>query len=151
MNIYQLLKKDHSKVKGLFKQMKSKARTEQRPMEEIFAEIEEELTMHIEGEEHAFYPALEQNEGTREKVLKSYEEHTIAKMILKDMGGMSKDDEKWVAKLAVLRDIVGHHIEEEEGELFKLAREVLNKDQTQEITKRFEEEKKKTPVGAQTD
>lgn len=148
MNIYQLLKKDHSKVKGLFKQMKIKSKESKRPPEEIFSEIEDELTMHIEGEEKAFYSALEQNEDAREMILKSYEEHAIAKTVLKDMGSLSKDDERWSAKFSVLKEVVEHHIKEEEDELFKLARKCLNKNQIQEITKHFEEEKKRVPVGA---
>lgn len=148
MNIYQLLKKDHSKVKGLFKQIKSKSKEAKRSPEEIFSEIEDELTMHIEGEEKAFYSALEQDENAREMVLKSYEEHTIAKTMLRDMSSLSKDDERWSAKLSVLREVVEHHIKEEEDELFKLARKCLKKNQIQEITRQFEEEKKKVPVGA---
>ncbi len=147
MNIYQLLKKDHSKVKSLLKEIKGKSKGEKRPTEDIFSEIEDELTMHIEGEEKVFYSALEQDEDAREMVLKSYEEHNLAKTILKDMGSLSKDDERWSAKLSVLREIVEHHIKEEEDEVFKHARKCFNKNQVQDMTNRFEEEKKKVPAG----
>lgn len=147
MNIYQLLKKDHSKVKSLFKEIKGKSKGEKRPIEDVFLEIEDELTMHIEGEEKVFYSALEQDEGAREMILKSYEEHNLAKTMLKDMGSLSKDDERWSAKLSVLKEVVEHHIKEEEDEVFKLARKCLNKNQVQDIANRFEEEKKKVPAG----
>ncbi|TLD43157.1 MAG: Regulator of cell morphogenesis and NO signaling [Candidatus Jettenia ecosi] len=142
MDIYQLLKKDHSKVKDLFKKIKGKTKTAQEPQEDFFSEIEKELHMHMEGEEKLFYPALEHDETTREDILKSYEEHHVVKRIIEDMSKMSRDDEKWAAKLIVLKEIVTHHIKEEESSLFKKARKVLNKEQAQEMCNRFEEEKK---------
>lgn len=142
MDIYQLLKKDHSKVKDLFKKIKGKTKAAQEPQEDIFSELEKELHVHMEGEEKLFYSALEQDEHIREDILTSYEEHYVVKKILEDMGKMSRDDEKWAAKLAVLKEMVSHHIKEEEGGLFKKARKVLHREQAQEMCNRFEEEKK---------
>jgi hemerythrin-like domain-containing protein len=48
----------------------------------------------------------------------------------------------WIPKVKVLSDMIDHHIEEEEGEVFKAAKKVLSKDQEEEILSKFEQEKK---------
>ncbi|MCF6157286.1 MAG: hemerythrin domain-containing protein [wastewater metagenome] len=143
MDIFQMIKSDHKKVKDLFKKMKGKPKggTRESP-EDIFPEIDKELHGHMEGEEKLFYSTLEKEDDLRETILKNYEEHGIAKKMLEDMDKMSKGDEKWMAKLSVLRDVVERHMKDEEGDMFKKARKVIKRDQAQELGKRFEEEKK---------
>jgi len=109
--------------------------------ENLFSRIEEELEIHMEGEEKYLYPALEESEEAREHVLEAYEEHHVAKTVLEEAGNLDKDDERWDAKVKVLCELVDHHIEEEEGELFKIAKDVLDEDRRQEIARQFEENK----------
>jgi hypothetical protein len=47
------------------------------------------------------------------------------KEMLKELGSSPKDTEQWTAKLTVLKENVEHHVEEEEGEMFKKAKTVL--------------------------
>lgn len=138
MNIFQLLKDDHDHVKDLFKQMKRKKT--QSP-EQIFSEIRKELSVHLEGEEKLFYPLLEKEEATHEKTLEGWEEHHVTKLVLQELSKMQPTDERWHAKMSVLQELVEHHIEEEEGELFRKAKKVLAKDQAEEIAMKFEQEK----------
>jgi hemerythrin superfamily protein len=138
MNIYQLLKDDHDHMKDLFKQIKRK---KAQNTDQIFNEIQKELTIHMEGEEKLFYPLLEKEEPTHEKALEAWEEHHVAKTVLQEMLKMSKDDEHWHAKLSVLEELVEHHIEEEEGELFRKAKKVVAKEQAEEIGMRYEQQK----------
>lgn len=141
MTFFDLLKEDHKKVLGLFEQLEEDGEMEMDSREDIFSQIEEELQMHLEGEEKFLYPALEESEDAREKVLESYEEHHVAKTVLGEFGNLSQDDERWMAKVKVLREIVNHHVEEEEGKIFKAARKALDKEQIQEITQHIQEQK----------
>jgi hemerythrin-like domain-containing protein len=43
------------------------------------------------------------------------------------------DDEKWGAKFPVLKENLEHHIEEEEGEMFKQARQVFDQDELAQL------------------
>jgi hemerythrin-like domain-containing protein len=45
--------------------------------------------------------------------------------------------------MSVFKELVEHHIEEEEGELFQEAEKVLGKDQMSDILKRFNDAKQK--------
>jgi hypothetical protein len=58
---------------------------------------------------------------------------------------LPKDDETWGAKLKVLQENVEHHVEEEEGEMFRDARKVLSQQQIDELGARLEAAKQEQP------
>lgn len=103
----------------------------------------------MEGEGKLLYPVLKEKEPTHEKTLEGWEEHNYAKAVLNDLKAMNKEDERWQAKLSVLQEMVEHHIKEEEGELFKEGRKVLSKAQSDEIGKRYREEKERMAAAMQ--
>ncbi|MDI6853089.1 MAG: hemerythrin domain-containing protein [Deltaproteobacteria bacterium] len=139
MPLFQMLQKDHDEVKQLFSQIEKGG-----DREKLFSQLKDEVNLHQEVEEKFFYPALEKsNAEVREKVFESYEEHHVAKTVLKEFDKMSPSDERWKAKLMVLKELVEHHIEEEEKELFKMAKKALDKKQIQEITDKIEQRKSK--------
>lgn len=141
MTIFDLLKQDHEKIRYLFDKMQKIDRKESGALHKLFSRIEEELEVHMEGEERFFYPKLEQHKEAREKVLESYEEHQVAKTLLGTFNSLAVDDERWRAKLSVLNEVVEHHMQEEERELFKMARAMLKKEQVQEIAVQFQHHK----------
>jgi hemerythrin-like domain-containing protein len=51
---------------------------------------------------------------------------------------MDKGTEEWLAKAKVLKDLVEHHIEEEEGQIHKEAKKRFSKEEAVEIGKDFE-------------
>jgi len=140
--LFKMLKDDHEKVMDLFEEVEENA-SDVNHAQELFAQIQKELQVHMEGEEKFFYPALEQEEDAREQVLEAYEEHNVVKMILKQFGRQSPGDERWMAKVKVLKEIVEHHVQEEEKEMFKMARKALENDQSRTIVERLEQAKEK--------
>jgi len=128
-SIFDILKKEHDKTKELFKQTESKREDHGN----VFSQIGTELTIHMDGEERLLYPVLKEKEPTRDKTLEGWEEHTYIKIVLNDLVGMPREDERWQAKLTVLREMVEHHIEDEEENLFKIAQNVISKEQADQI------------------
>ena len=143
MNAFQLLKEDHKKVDGLFKQLEPTTERAEKTRTELFAKLKEELDVHARIEETIFYPAIKQAAETREIVLEGFEEHHVVKMILKELDEVPVDTEQWTAKLKVLQENVEHHVEEEEGEMFQKARQVLTEEQINRLGAQMEEEKKR--------
>jgi hypothetical protein len=140
-DLFMLLKQDHERVKDLFEQIFEDGEMEGEAQQELFAQIQQELEVHMEGEEKFFYPALEESDDAREKVLEAYEEHHVAKNVLGEFESMDQDDERWRAKLKVLQELVEHHVQEEEKEIFKLTKKALDKEQIQEISEQIQEQK----------
>ena len=143
MNAFQLLKEDHQKVSGIFQQIEPTTERAQKTRTELFAQLKQELDIHARIEETIFYPSIKRAAETREIVLEGFEEHHVIKMLLKELEAMPVDTEEWAAKIKVLQENVEHHVEEEEGEMFQKARDVLSEDQIDQLGARMEEEKKR--------
>ncbi len=138
-DIFSLLHKDHDEAKLLFEKIKMGSQSR----EVLFTELAEALSLHMEGEEHLFYPKLEGSNQTRDLTMEGYEEHKEAKGILSEMRQTSPGKSDWTMKLNELRKSVEHHIEEEEKRLFQKARSVINEEESERIAKEFQTEKQK--------
>jgi hemerythrin superfamily protein len=134
MDAIELLKQDHKKVEKIFTEMEKKQARQQ-----LFPELDRELTVHAEIEEKLFYPATREAEPTRDLVLESIEEHKQIKMVLSDLEQTDKTTEVWGAALKVLKEDVMHHVGEEEDELFPKVRKVLSKQQLEDLGARMEQ------------
>ena len=142
MNAFTLLKDDHEKVAGILEKIDGTTERATKGREELFAQLKNELDVHTRIEEEILYPALEEFEETRAISLEAYEEHALVKQLLEELAAAPKDDEQWTAKFTVLKENIEHHVEEEEGEMFKNARKVLNGGQIDALGERLEEAKK---------
>jgi hypothetical protein len=143
MDVFKLLKADHEKVSGIFSKLEETTERASKTREELFAQLKQELDVHAHIEETIFYPVIKQEAETREITLEGFEEHHVIKTLLKELEAQSVETEQWTAKLKVLKENVEHHVEEEEGEMFKGAREVLSKEQIEDLGARMEAEKKR--------
>ncbi|MFN2532573.1 MAG: hemerythrin domain-containing protein [Pyrinomonadaceae bacterium] len=141
MNAFTLLKADHQKVADIMEKIDATTERGVKTREEQFTRLKQELDIHTKIEETIFYPALEESNETRDITLEAFEEHRIVKQLLAELEKMSKDDEQWTAKFTVLKENVEHHVEEEEGELFKKARKVLSDEDIQNLGARLERAK----------
>jgi hemerythrin-like domain-containing protein len=139
---FNLLRKDHKEVKDILEELKEmKGKPSQK--EKLFKKLKEEIKPHMKAEEHVFYPALQDNKDTREDALEGIEEHHVAEIVLNELEKLSTKEDQWAAKLSVLKELVEHHIEEEESKIFDDAEEALSEDEMKKIMKKFEEEKEK--------
>jgi hemerythrin superfamily protein len=128
MNALDLLKQQHEEVSKLFKQFEKLEEGGMAERRELFVMIADRLSAHATIEEQFFYPSIK-TEKTEDLVREAVEEHLAVKRIIADLLEMEPDDENYNAKMKVLQENVEHHVEEEEKELFKLVRKVLDEDQ----------------------
>ncbi|HJQ22810.1 MAG TPA: hemerythrin domain-containing protein [Blastocatellia bacterium] len=148
MNAFTLLKEDHERVSAIFEKLEPTTERAVKTREELFARLKTELENHTQIEEQIFYPALKEEEETRDITLEGIEEHKVVKTLLKEMEGMQVDSEQWTAKLAVLKENVEHHVEEEEGEMFVKARKALPKEKLEALGERIEAAKKRAAASS---
>ena len=138
MDIFEELHSEHEEVSRLIAKLERAAATRQ-----TFETLRTELTAHSKAEEQVFYKRLEDEESVRDTVLEGYEEHKVVVKVLADMAQTTSDDEKFMAKLAVLKESVEHHVEEEEGTLFEGARPLLAEGEAESLYEEFEAAKSK--------
>jgi hemerythrin-like domain-containing protein len=143
---FKLLKEDHKKVKEILKSIEESKSKETKKVEELYLRLKQELTPHMEAEEKIFYSALEKVKGGDFDILESEEEHHVGKMVLKELDTLPKSDPRWTAKFMVFKEILEHHIEEEEDKVFEAASEALTDEQFEVILERFKAEKEKSLV-----
>jgi iron-sulfur cluster repair protein YtfE (RIC family) len=128
-----LLKEDQEKVKKILGELESTTERGVKTREELFTKVKEELVVHEAIEEQIFYPALKEHSKTKEIALEGYEEHHVVDTVMAEIEGVAYDDEKWGAKFKVMKENLEHHIEEEEGEMFKQARQVFDEDELAQL------------------
>lgn len=141
MDLYQLLRQDHQKVKRLFERIDDTFGATTKSRERLFSELKQELELHSELEESHFYPALEQQEELQDLIEDAREEHAEMAELLAALDEGDKDDEEWADQLEELRETVETHVEEEEGEIFPKAQELLDQGRADAIAQAIEQEK----------
>ena len=141
MDAIALLKKDHDKVKRLLTELESTTERGVKTRTELFATIKGELTLHEIVEEEIFYPALKAHPKAKDLVLEGFEEHHVVDLLMSELEALDVDDETWGAKALVMKENVEHHIEEEEGEMFKQAREIFDKAELEDLGSRMDARK----------
>ncbi|MGE5531914.1 MAG: hemerythrin domain-containing protein [Bacteroidota bacterium] len=145
--LFELLQADHDKVKSILDDLSETSSNAQKTRENTFKKLKDELIPHMRAEEQAFYSALEQYEEAREVALEALEEHHVAEGVLGELSSMDIADEHWSAKLKVFQEILEHHIEEEESEVFDAAEESFDDDQMDEITQQIRSIKQEIKAG----
>ncbi len=142
MNAIELLTKDHRTVDKLFQQVKATDESEHLP---LFQQIKLELDIHAHIEETIFYPFLmeEGDEELQSIVKEGIEEHRQAKMFLRELSGLAEGSEKFEPKLKVLMEDIEHHVQEEEGEMFKLVEDQVDQAELERLGKELDAEKQK--------
>jgi hemerythrin-like domain-containing protein len=133
MDALSLLKEDHDKVKKLLEDLDSTTERGVKTREQLFSKIKQELEIHEAIEEEIFYPALKDHPKTKELTLEAYEEHHVVDLVMAEIEAIPFDQETWGAKFTVMKENVEHHIEEEEGEMFKQAKQVFDGDELSQL------------------
>jgi hemerythrin-like domain-containing protein len=146
MDAFELLKNDHAKVSSIFDQLEPA--TDATTRQQLFTQLKQELDVHAHIEETILYPALKAAPETSDLVEEAYEEHQEVKDLLAELEATPADSEEWGDMILELRENVEHHVEEEEGEMFTKAREVLSEQQINEIGTRLAAEKQQKQKAA---
>jgi iron-sulfur cluster repair protein YtfE (RIC family) len=139
MKATALLKKQHRQVEKLF--MQCEKAEEPRQRRRLMDEIAEALKLHTRIEEEIFYPAVRRM-GTakaEEMVDEAFEEHHVVDLVLAELPQVDPEDERFEAKLTVLSELVEHHVEEEEEEMFPMAEKKLGAERMKELGQRMEQ------------
>jgi hypothetical protein len=135
----KLLKSHHDEVAELFEEIeKAKSKDDKNALLE---ELAGKLVAHDAIEREIFYPACEEEMGMDDLLGEALVEHGLVEFALYQAVTASEDDVEY--KVTVLKEVIEHHVEEEENELFPKVHKAFTKERAAEIaemmTARFEE------------
>ncbi|HYC59187.1 MAG TPA: hemerythrin domain-containing protein [Thermoanaerobaculia bacterium] len=135
-NAITMLKSDHATVKRLLRELAETSERAVKQRESLVLQIERELKTHAQLEEEVFYPAFKAaaaKTDAEELFYEAAEEHHVADMVLPALKAANPKSHEFKAKAKVLKDLIEHHIKEEEQQMFAVARQLWDEDQLREL------------------
>lgn len=140
-SLFTLMKKDHRTVEGLFGKIAKTSEKAPKKRMRLYRDLRNEIAVHSQAEERAVYPRLKQKPRTEDSAFESVEKHGVMKGLLKKLDTVSCETKQWSALLCVLQQTVEHHVEEEEGMMFRWMRISFSKQELDEMALAFQEAK----------
>jgi hypothetical protein len=137
-DLFSQITQEHEEIKETLSKMIS---IEPKYRGDLFYQLKMALIPHMEAEEKSLYPALLDKQEAHQVSLESLEEHHIAKIVFNELSNTNPDSENWVPRCKVFKEILEHHIEEEEAEVFERTRILFSIPHIQEIFTSFLNEK----------
>jgi hemerythrin-like domain-containing protein len=115
MDALKLLETQHREAEALFEMIEKADSPETK--RRLMADLADALAVHMAIEEQIFYPQTNASR-TEDLLLEAVEEHLAAKRSLADILIADPAEKAFDAKVKVLKEMIEHHVEEEEDELF---------------------------------
>ena len=139
MDVLQEIKKEHEEFRDLIKKIEEASGTTKKS---LFETLKMNVTAHHKAEEAVVFPDVKakSDEEGKDIVREMIEEHSLATYQMSLLARTAVENETWGAKFSVLKEVLTHHLDEEEKELFKQAKKVLTKD---ELIQKYEPFEKK--------
>jgi hemerythrin-like domain-containing protein len=145
-----LLKKDHERVRELLGELEETTDRAESKRQELLGTIEEELTVHTKIEEDVFYPAFfdaARTSDDKELYYEALEEHHVVDLVLPEVKSTDPTTREFAAKAKVLKDLVEHHAEEEESEMFPRARRLMGRERLLQLGEKLTRAKEAARAG----
>jgi len=109
MKATDLLKEQHRTVEALFAKIEGGEPA-------ALKDLASALAAHMTIEHEFFYP--ESRTVDEDAIGEAFEEHAIAEVALKRALACDPEDDVFDARVSVLKELIAHHVDEEENELF---------------------------------
>jgi hemerythrin-like domain-containing protein len=147
-DILDTLKKEHQEVKDLLSELENASNAATR--RSLVRRIKEALVPHTEAEQKVLYKALvdlNDDESAQVDGHEGYVEHKRAADTLKELEAVSEvTSPKHQATAKVLKELVTHHIREEESNVWSDAKKHFSREELAEMNTRYLREKERIRV-----
>jgi hemerythrin-like domain-containing protein len=141
MDAITLLKQDHEKVRGLLAELADTTNRAEKTRTELLQKIAAEIKAHTTIEEEIFYPAFKaagEKADDGKMFFEALEEHRAAgDLVLPDLLRTDVQSDQFGGRAKVLKELIEHHADEEEKEMFPRARELMDKAQLMDLGERM--------------
>jgi hypothetical protein len=137
MDAISYLKDQHREIEALFEKIEKLPERSGREKKAVFLELATKLDHHAKIEEKHFYP--EGREVDEDVTLEAYEEHAVLRSLIRKIKGTHPSDETFMAKVTVLKEVVEHHVEEEEDEYFPKCRRKFGSERLEILGEKLED------------
>jgi len=129
MDINDRLHEDHVEIKFLLKEIEKTTTRSCDKRHELFHQLKSVLATHRKLEEGAFYANLRKAKDAKFLLVEALNEHHLSSIVLEDLDCIPIEKRMWMGKFCLLKEIIEHHIKEEETELFARAKKLFQSDE----------------------
>ena len=119
-----MLTEEHREVSDMFEQFENLSDRAKATKAKLTEKICNALIAHTTIEEEIFYPAVREAVKDEDMIDEAVVEHASAKDLIAQIREMSPEDDLYDAKVKVLSEMIDHHVEEEEKEMFPKTRKL---------------------------
>lgn len=141
MQIYEALKQDHEKVRQLLNQLVNLNENNQKEKSRLVALIRDELVPHSRAEEAVFYNSLRLLDESKSLAMHGYKEHLEAESLLRALQLQDAVNMKWKDTAIKLQEVLEHHIQDEEEEMFPVAQGLFTSEEAVVMNEAFQKMK----------
>jgi hemerythrin-like domain-containing protein len=137
MKATEFLRKQHREVMKLFKEVEKTEAPRER--KRLMTDIANHLKVHTTIEEEIFYPAVKEigTEKAEDMMLEAVEEHHVVDLVLEELPQVDPAADTFEAKMTVLKELIEHHVEEEEQDLFPRVEKKLGDEKLEQLGKQM--------------
>jgi hemerythrin superfamily protein len=146
MDILTKLKKEHREVQLLLTELVNSDGAAER--KSLLKQIKLALVPHSRAEEKVVYDAVRalKDRDAKQDGEEGYLEHGLADRMLAVLGKASAASVEFAAAAKVLRELLNHHIREEEGNIWSDVKDNFSDEEREQMNRDFEAAKKKVKI-----
>jgi hemerythrin superfamily protein len=145
-DILDTLQMEHDEVQELLQQLTGSDNG--REQKALVAKVKQALVPHTKAEEKVVYDAVLALKGKDAKIdgNEGYLEHSLASETLKKLDKLTANTPEFKATAKVLKELVDHHIQEEERNIWSQVKENFSGEQRERMNRDFLAAKKRVKV-----
>lgn len=148
------LKKQHEEMRELLASFAATTDRGIKVRKELLGKVDTELRHHMQLEEEIFYPEFRKcvdRKKDKKLYFEAKEEHQVARDVLSALTRADPSTLVFGAKVNVLKELVEHHMEEEEEEMFPVANQIFSAEELKELGALMEARKEALESGRSWD
>ena len=138
--IYERLKQDHDKHRKMLELIASTS-GDNEMRRDVWDKFYHDVSAHAAAEEETFYSKLIADEDGQPEGRHSVAEHKELDDLMEELNDTDMSSPAWLATFKKLKERYEHHMDEEEEEVFEVAKKVVGKDGNEKIGAAFEKRK----------
>jgi len=141
MAIFETLIDEHDLLRNQLTKLLNLPISAKVERQEFFEDLKKTLNSHTLAEEEVLYENLLPVKHLESEVREGIEEHRLSNQLLVELNSLDFSHPQWEAKVKALKDLLTHHLKEEEEELFAEGRKVFDSERQKELTAMYLQKK----------
>jgi hypothetical protein len=136
-DILDTLHQEHDEVQELLRKLNDS--DDAREQKSLVAKIAQALVPHTKAEEKVVYDPIAALSARRAKIdgAEGYTEHALASATLKQLRAQTANTPEFKASAKVLKELIDHHVKEEERNIWAQVRENFSSEQREQMNRDF--------------